>query len=347
MSDNPEQRSPSSGPARRHKTPPAEPGFPPKRVVSGATRVRRLDNIDLRLLRVFAVLAETGSFAAAQIALNLSQSTLSTHLASLEQRLGGALCLRGRKGFRLTAFGQETLDAIQDLFESIELFQARVSQAPQELGGRLRIGSIGGIINNPDIALQDVLARVIDQVSTVHVDLQLGIPQDLELQVADGTRDVAIGPFARHAPGVRYLPLCEEPHALYCGQGHPFFDMADERITKDMIDRARFSVRAYRKLEDLQRINHPRASGSIVHMEAQLMMILSGRFIGFLPEQSAAPYRREGRLRPIQPSVYYFVSQHYIAFRAIDQSRNVLQIFIRELLRQAGRSEALNDENAR
>jgi hypothetical protein len=44
--------------------------------------VRRLDNIDLRLLRVFATLVEAGSFADAQIALNLSQPTLSTHLAT-------------------------------------------------------------------------------------------------------------------------------------------------------------------------------------------------------------------------------------------------------------------------
>ena len=41
--------------------------------------MRRLDNIDLRLLRVFVTLVEAGSFADAQIALNLSQPTLSTH----------------------------------------------------------------------------------------------------------------------------------------------------------------------------------------------------------------------------------------------------------------------------
>jgi hypothetical protein len=42
--------------------------------------MRRLDTIELRLLRIFVVLAEAGSFPAAQIALSLSQSTLSTQL---------------------------------------------------------------------------------------------------------------------------------------------------------------------------------------------------------------------------------------------------------------------------
>ncbi|TNC71743.1 LysR family transcriptional regulator [Rubellimicrobium roseum] len=41
--------------------------------------MRRLDNIDIRLLRVFMALADAGGFAEAQVALNLSQSTLSTH----------------------------------------------------------------------------------------------------------------------------------------------------------------------------------------------------------------------------------------------------------------------------
>ncbi|RUV34566.1 LysR family transcriptional regulator, partial [Mesorhizobium sp. M7A.F.Ca.MR.228.00.0.0] len=35
--------------------------------------MRRLDNIDIRLLRVFVALADSGGFAAAQITLNLSQ----------------------------------------------------------------------------------------------------------------------------------------------------------------------------------------------------------------------------------------------------------------------------------
>jgi len=51
--------------------------------------MRRLDNIDLRLLRVFVTLAESGSFADAQIALNLSQPTVSAHLSALERRFGG------------------------------------------------------------------------------------------------------------------------------------------------------------------------------------------------------------------------------------------------------------------
>ena len=43
---------------------------------------------DIRLLRVFAKVVEAGGFSAAQISLNVSQSTISTHMMALEQRLG-------------------------------------------------------------------------------------------------------------------------------------------------------------------------------------------------------------------------------------------------------------------
>ena len=69
--------------------------------VVGAGGMGRRDNIDLRLLGVFVTLAEAQGFAEAQFALNLSASTLSTHLSALERKTGGRLCDRGRGGSTL------------------------------------------------------------------------------------------------------------------------------------------------------------------------------------------------------------------------------------------------------
>jgi DNA-binding transcriptional LysR family regulator len=61
-----------------------------------------LDTLDLRLLRIFVTIVEAGGFAAAQGELNLALSTISSHVAALEARLGMTLCRRGRSGFHLT-----------------------------------------------------------------------------------------------------------------------------------------------------------------------------------------------------------------------------------------------------
>ena len=83
-----------------------------------------LSESDIRLLKVFSKLVEAGGFSAAQIELNVSQSTISTHMTALEQRLGLRLCQRGRAGFRLTEKGQLIYQASQRLFASLEEFRS-------------------------------------------------------------------------------------------------------------------------------------------------------------------------------------------------------------------------------
>lgn len=302
--------------------------------------MRRLDNIDLRLLRVFVILAEAGSFADAQIALNLSQSTLSTHLAALERKLGEALCVRGRKGFHLTPFGETAYAAAKQLFADIDIFQQRLSPANGKLSGRLRIGIVDGVVTSPQHGLQSVLHRFMDRGPAVFIDLELGTPHDLEQSIADGRRDIVIGPFSQRAPGVNYVALHREEQELFCGRGHPLFNKPQASITNADIEQALFSVRGYRHLEDLYRVNHPRASARVIHMEAQAMLILSGRFIGFLPSHIGEGWVKAGHMRSIKPSIYRFLSSHYAAYRKRDAQQPLINAFIKDLRMTSAASPA-------
>lgn len=295
--------------------------------------MRRLDNIDLRLLRVFVILADAGGFADAQITLNLSQSTLSTHLADLEKRIGGQLCLRGRNRFRLTDLGQATYDAARTLFTDIEDFQSRIDAASGGITGRLKIGMPDGIYSSPQLGLQKALARLMQPGFDVFIDLFLGTPSELEQRLSDGDRDIVIGPLAQKTPNVIYQPYFDEPHYLYCGKGHTLFTRKDSTIDKAAIAGARFSVRGYRQFDDLYRVGHPRAGASTVDMEAQLMLILSGCYIGFLPDHFAARWVRDGQLRAIRPRTYTFSSTHDIAYRKSDSARPLIQAFLASLPR--------------
>lgn len=296
--------------------------------------MRRLDNIDLRLLRVFVTLTEAGSFSAAQVALNLSQSTLSGHLAALERALGGSLCLRGRQGFRLTAFGEATLRAARQLFGEIERFQQRIGEYNGELVGRLRVGIVDGVVSSPELGLQGPIGRYIEQARNVFIDLELGTPHELEMAVAEGRRDVVIGPFVQKAPGVRFQPLAYEPHALYCGSGHRLFGVDAAKIDQAAIEECQFSVRGYRLLEDLYRVGHPRASASTVNMEGQVMLVLSGHFVGFLPCHIGDHWVERGLMRALRRQTYQFRSQHFVAFRQADADRPIVRAFVTELHRQ-------------
>ena len=140
-----------------------------------------------------------------------------------------------------------------------------------------------------------------------------------------------IGPLTQKAPGVVYQPFHEEPHYLYCGKGHPLFARRDSTIDQAAIDAARFSVRGYRQFDDLYRVGHPRAGAFIVDMEAQLMLLLSGQFIGFLPDHLADRWVRDKQLRAIKPRTYWFNSLHNIAYRQSDAERPLIQAFLKSL----------------
>jgi len=73
---------------------------------AGCTVAPRLRKTDLHMLAVFMTVAECGGFAAAQVALNASQSTIGRQISDLERRFGMRICQRGRAGFRLTDKGR-------------------------------------------------------------------------------------------------------------------------------------------------------------------------------------------------------------------------------------------------
>ena len=290
--------------------------------------MRRLDTIDLRLLRVFITLVEAGGFAGAQVTLNLSQSTLSTHLSDLEKRIGGSLCIRGRKIFLLTDLGKFTYEAAIKLFLDIDDFRYRVGSANGRLTGRLRIGIVDGVVSSPVMGLQRAISRMLKPGFDIFIDLIQAMPLELEQAVADGRRDVVIGPFAQRAPGVVYKPIVREPHRLFCGRAHPLFDLPDQAITRVQIEQTRMSVRSYRQLEDLYRIGHPKAGASVLQMEAQTMLILSGHYVGFLPCHIAEPWTVAGCMRAILPQVYAFDSQHFVAFPRGAEKVQLIATFI-------------------
>jgi DNA-binding transcriptional LysR family regulator len=225
------------------------------------------------------------------------------------------------------------LRAARDLFDDIDKFQSRIGRSTGQLIGRLSIGIVDGVITNPKLALQASIQRTIAAAPDVYVDLRLGSPHELEQWVAEGHRDVVIGPFARHGPGVVYVPLHAEAQALYCGHPHPLFKK-DKIAVKD-IETSRFSVRGYRQLEDLYRVNHPRASATVIHMEAQAMLILSGQFIGFLPRHIGDGYAEREQMRVLRPQTYHFDSQHFAAYRRSEAEQPLIKIFLRELRAEA------------
>ena len=291
--------------------------------------MRRLSTIDLRLLRIFTTVVDCNGFQKAQMALNIAQSTLSSHITSLEAKLGSKLCDRGRGGFKLTQAGQETYDAIQAVLLSIEGFEARMGRVH---GGRsqvLRIATIDTLVSYSEIALDLAIAGFHDEYPDVAIDLEVTSPQTIEQSVAEGRRDIAIGPLAQALPGLEYRALSTEKHSLYCGHTHPWFNRDDQTISHTDFLQTHFSVRAYRYFDDVYRFGRSTANASVSSMEAQLIMILSGKYIGFLPDHAAGRWVATNEMRPVKPQEWSVSSRFFIAHEPTGELKAVKQAFVR------------------
>ena len=276
--------------------------------------MRRLTDIDLRLLRIFCTIVDCNGFRNAQLALNMAQSTLSTHLASLEATLGTKLCERGRGGFRLTATGEETHLAAVELFRSIDGFQARMGRVHGRETERLRLGVIDTVVTNADLGVPAAIAAFIATYPNVVIDMEV-LPHDqLQRAVIEGRRDIAIGPALQQSAILTYRALAVETHRLYCGARHPWFDRDDATITRQDFQHARFSVRSYPYFDDVYRLGAVGASATVSNMEAQEIMLLSGAYVGFLPQHKGAQWARLGEMRAIKPQEWTLESRFYAAF---------------------------------
>lgn len=276
--------------------------------------MRRLTDIDLRLLRIFCTIVDCNGFRNAQLALNMAQSTLSTHMASLESTLGTKLCERGRGGFRLTATGEETHLAAVELFRSIEGFQAKMGRVHGRETERLRLGVIDTIVTNTDLDIPAAIAAFIATYPNVMIDLEV-LPHDqLQRAIIDGHRDVVIGPSIQQLSSITYRALTVETHQLYCSSAHPLYKRDDATITRADFEDARFSVRSYHYFDDVYRVGAVGASAVVSNMEAQEIMLLSGAYIGFLPLHKGTQWVERKVMRAIKPQEWTLESRFYAAY---------------------------------
>ncbi len=94
---------------------------------------------NLKALGVFAKVAETGSFAGAAKALNISAPVVSQHISQLEETLDTALVYRSTRSLTLTEAGQKLARHANDMLDAAETGLETVQSDVREYSGTLSI----------------------------------------------------------------------------------------------------------------------------------------------------------------------------------------------------------------
>ncbi|HWT98570.1 MAG TPA: LysR family transcriptional regulator [Terriglobales bacterium] len=291
-----------------------------------------LSDGDIRLLRIFAKVVEAGGFSAAQIDLNISQSTISTHMTALEQRLGVRLCQRGRAGFSLTEKGQRIYQASQRLFASLDEFRSEAGAVRNRLVGKLTIGIVDNIVTNPASRLHQAINTMNTLAPEVEMAVLVFSPTELERAVLDRRCDLGFGACGRHSPYLAYEDVFEERQVLYCGRGHPLFEGSQSASLAELKGQ-QLVRRAYAAPDNFPAGMQLTSSAVADLMESVAAFILSGRYIGFLPQHFAQQWVDQDLMRPLLERKLGYQNPIYLTTRKTEQQTPILAAFLKELMR--------------
>lgn len=275
-----------------------------------------IGDVDVRLLRLFCTVVEAGGFAPAEPILAIGLPSISKHVRELETRLGVTLCRRGRAGFALTVEGRKVYQAAKQLLGALEGFRDRMNDIHTEIVGELNLGIIDTLITDPQLRLPQVLAVAKSRAPRVRVNITIDPPNFLEKSVLDGSLHAAIISQRQHLPGIAYRPLHSESNNLYCAESHPLYPFCPDRITAEQIVTSEWVSRPYAKQEETSKILgelHRAATANDV--EGVALLVLTGQYIGFLPDHYVASTRFPAHLRPIMPERFGYTVRMELATR--------------------------------
>ncbi|TMV09028.1 LysR family transcriptional regulator [Ruegeria sediminis] len=276
----------------------------------------KISGTDIHLLTVFDSVVRNNGFSAAQAELGLSQPTISNHITALEERLGVKLCQRGRRGFLLTDEGRMVHEIGLDLLETLDAHSGKLAAIKGSLAGRLKVAMVDCIATDPHLKLPDAIGDLAASAPSVRLELSVDQPQNILTGVVDGDYHLGIGGFDNRISGLDYEDLYDEQHALYCGKGHPLFDLADEEITQEAAYAHPWAHRGYwsrQRQKSFMQVDADR----IVHcIEAQIVLVLSGSCLGLLPTHHAAMFAAAGRLRRLPVTSDDFTSRMQMVTRS-------------------------------
>ncbi len=172
--------------------------------------------MELRQLRYFVAVAETGNISRAAQRIFLTQPALSRQIKSLEEEIGQSLLERSANSIRLTPMGEAFLTEARDLIQRADGLLARVRDMRRNV--RLRVGYAPSLASG---LLSRAMATFYRQHPNTHVALFDLSTKEMLAGLEDHTLDVAltVGSGRTHG-GLKWMPLARVSWQLAVSRGH-------------------------------------------------------------------------------------------------------------------------------
>jgi DNA-binding transcriptional LysR family regulator len=299
--------------------------------------------MNLKQLEVFVAIAESGSFSKGADQCCITQSTVSQHMASLEEELGLSLFDRTGRGAQLTEAGRLLLRRSRRvLAEVVEVRQAMQRFRGVEIG-HLKVGgsNIPGCYMIPP-----VLGSLLEDYPGLTVTVSQGDSREIAEKLGLGEIELGVVGGCFPLQGVSYTPLGVDTLQLVVPVGHPWQERPivnpAEMVTARFVMREPGSGTAKTIGEALQQAGVPlgqlQVKAQLGSNEAVKQAVINGLGVSFLSTLSVERELADRVLLPVTVEGVTIVRTFFLAWRTGRGLSPAAQAFRTAMVSQYGLS---------
>jgi LysR family transcriptional regulator, nitrogen assimilation regulatory protein len=174
--------------------------------------------MDLRQLKYFVQIAESGNFSRAAEVLRIAQPSLSQQIKQLEEELGAQLLIRHARGVTVTEQGQQFYDHARRILEEVDHAKDNVRSQTVAPSGRISVGLPTSACRGLSLPLFDVMAARLPNVTLHLVEAMTGFLDEL---IQAGRLDVALLYDHKAFEHVAWTEMMTEDLMLFVAKGDP------------------------------------------------------------------------------------------------------------------------------
>lgn len=293
--------------------------------------------MELRQLRHFVAVVDTGNLSRAAERVAISQPALTRSIKNLEELLGVELLERKPRGVTPTEAGLSLYHHATVVLNACQRLTREVREIERGVTGTVRVGIAS-------MFAAHMIDRVAAQLATAHPRLTMvvteGFFEDLLRGLVDGRYDVVFANFppVPVAAELRLEPLLDVVSSVVAGSRHPLArkrelarrDLVDQRWVIADLPHAQDSFEKYFAIDGLPAPSDVYRTNSLNLMIA---LVASGRFLSTLPEHLLAAQFAAGTLRRLSLPGGGIERRAGLIYREPRQARPAVEHFMAEVRR--------------
>jgi DNA-binding transcriptional LysR family regulator len=164
--------------------------------------------VEIRQLRAFVAIAESGTFTAGALRVHVTQAAISMQIRQLESEIGAKVFVRAPRHVILTEAGEHLLRRARHILREHDAALDEIAELAGAERGRLRIGSASAMV------LTDQLPAILRDVRAQHpaadISVTSGTSEALVEQIVAGELDIAFVSLPVDVRGIKTERLSED-----------------------------------------------------------------------------------------------------------------------------------------